>query len=312
MGRGLVARAASHFTVHVIDNLRSGEHRLLDMRRDQFVLHHVDIRDRALIHRVVGAIQPDVIIHLAALQYIPLCEAQPQLTIETNVGGTVNLLEATPSGARFINVSSAAVYAPVAGALDEVRTPLVPQDVYGWTKLHGEQFCEYFARQRAFKVWTVRLFNVIGPGETTPHFIPDMVSQLQCGATQLSVGNLHTWRDVVDVEDVVEGLLRLALAPENALAPYGAHAAINLGTGRSYSMGQILNCLAMASGVRFEIVSDQRRVRAIDRLHMVANIERMRRALEWAPSRSLPETIARIWAECSGQSRSAPLVHVSA
>jgi UDP-glucose 4-epimerase len=298
VGRELTRRAIAHFDVHVVDNLRSGRHRLRDMPTDRFELHPVDIRDREALHCVVDAVQPDVIAHLAAVHFIPECEAQPDLAVSTNVLGTVNVLSVAPAASRVIAVSSAAVYAPDAAPLDEERTAVQPMDVYGWTKAQGEQWTRYFATSRGFEGWSVRLFNVIGPGETNPHLVPEMVQQLRAGAGILRVGNIEPKRDFIDVGDAAEGFLRLALAPPGALGAEPG-ATVNLGTGAAHSVREILESLAAVSGRRFTLETDPARVRAVDRPVLLASTTRLRRVLGWSPGTPLQETVSRIWSEPS-------------
>lgn len=297
VGRELVARAVHGWDVHVMDNLRSGRHRLDTMPRDRFTLHEVDIRDRTRVHDVMAAIQPNVVVHLAAIHFIPACESDPQLAIETNVSGTVNLLEATPKHTRFINTSSAAVYAPVDGPLGESTTPTGPMDIYGWTKLHAEQLVTYFANRGQFTGWTVRLFNVIGPGETNPHLVPEMVYQLKQGVTSLCVGNISPRRDFIDVSDVAEGFLRLVHAPAEALPRHGSEAVLNLGTGRTHAVADILEHLKLVSGITFVIKSDPARVRVVDRPVLMAATHKLQSVLDWTPTRSLSETVGDLWRE---------------
>ena len=296
VGRELTSRALSHFEVHVLDNLRSGRHRLWGMPASRFTLHEADIRDAESVRRVVRATKPDVIAHLAAVHFIPECEAEPDLAVSTNVLGTVNVLSAAPRGSRVIAISSAAVYAPAATPLDEATTAVQPMDVYGWTKAQGEEWTRYFAARSGFEGWSVRLFNVIGPGETNPHLVPEMVQQLREGAATLRVGNIDPKRDFIDVGDAADGLLRLALAPAGALGQESG-GTVNLGTGSAHSVREILDCLAAVSGKSFTIETDPARVRAVDRPVLLASTARLRQVVGWAPSTPLRETVARIWAE---------------
>lgn len=305
VGRALVRRAVGEFDVHVLDNLRSGGHRARSMDLRAFTLHAGDIRDRARVADVMRAVQPDVVAHLAAIHFIPECEANPQLAIDTNVAGTVNLLEHTPAGARFLNVSSAAVYAPVSGPLDERATATGPMDVYGWTKLQTEHYASYFAQRRGFTAWSVRLFNVVGPGETNPHLVPELVYQLKSGARELKVGNVTPRRDFIDVEDAAEGFLRLALAPTDRLPAHGPDAVVNLGTGSAHSVGDILDRLRGVAGVDFGVVVDPARRRAVDREVLMAATDRLRYVTGWVPERPLDATVASLWTETADDLRPA-------
>lgn len=295
VGREVVARAVDRFDVHVLDNLRSGAHRLARMPLDRFTLHAADIRDAQAVERVMAAARPDVVLHLAAIHFIPECEAYPDRAVSTNVLGSVTLLSAAPKGCRFINLSSAAVYAPVSTPLDEATTALQPMDVYGWTKLQTEQYAEYFGRAKGFEAWSVRLFNVVGPGETNPHLVPEVAAQLRGGATQVRLGNLTPRRDFIDVGDAAEGLIRLATATPGALS--AECAVVNLGTGRAHSVEEVLRCLAEIQGTATQIVSDPARVRAVDRPVLQASTVRLQRALGWVPATPLRETFARLMAD---------------
>src|SRR6201999_2072091 len=106
---------------------------------------------------------PDIIIHLAALHYIPECEANPTLAVSTNVIGTLNLLQSAPSGCRFVFASSGAVYRPHDKPHSEATSELGPTDIYGFTKLHGEHYVATMAAKRNLRAVVVRLFNVVGP-----------------------------------------------------------------------------------------------------------------------------------------------------
>src|SRR5690606_36433472 len=144
---------------------------------------------------------PDAIIHLAAVHYIPECEQSPDLAVRTNVTGTVNTLLAAPPGCRFVYASSGAVYRPDPHPHSEAAAAVAPTDIYGFTKLHGEQYVRYLAHRREFAAVIVRLFNVVGPGETNPHLLPEILAQLKAGRSTVRLGNLSPRRDYIHVED---------------------------------------------------------------------------------------------------------------
>ncbi|MDB4916841.1 MAG: NAD-dependent epimerase/dehydratase [Gemmatimonadetes bacterium] len=295
VGRPLVAAAAARHDVHVVDTLRSGEHRLKTMDRSAFALHRVDIRDADGIASLMASIQPDVVVHLAAIHFIPECEAHPALAVSTNVTGTVTLLNAMPAQGRFINLSSAAVYAPSSHALTEGVSQVGPVDTYGLTKLHTEAYTSYLAGLRGFTGWSVRMFNVIGAGETNPHLVPEIVSQLKGGARSLYLGNTSPRRDFVDVHDVVEGLLRLCDADAAALD--ATDQVINLGSGCAHSVTDVIDEIRNVSGLEFDVVRDPSRTRAVDRPLLVASTASLRSALGWAPESSFTASVQRLWRE---------------
>ena len=292
VGRSLVAHllASNNVSVHVLDNLACGEHRLAHMETAAFTLHRADIRDRDAVERVMRAVDPGIIFHLAAVHYIPACEAAPGDAIGINVAGTVNLLEAAPRGARFVFASTAAVYAPSEAAHVETEKP-GPVDIYGFTKLHGEHFVRYYAGQGKIAARIVRLFNVVGPGETNPHLVPAIIRQLGEGATRIHLGNLFPRRDYIDVADAAAGFARLG----DAAGEPGSVVLSNLGTGVTHSVGDVVETIARAAGVPLEIVQDPARMRSVDRPVLEASTAVLRALTAWVPQTSLERSMQSAW-----------------
>jgi UDP-glucose 4-epimerase len=276
--------------MHVLDNLASGEHRLQAMQTDRFTLHRVDVRDRAGVAAVMRDVVPGVIFHLAAVHYIPACEAAPGDAVSINVAGTVNLLDAAPRQAAFVFASTAAVYAPQDSAHLETEAA-GPVDIYGFTKLQGEQFVRYYAAQGKVRARIVRLFNVVGPGETNPHLVPVIIRQLGSGVRRVQLGNLFPRRDYIDVADAASGFQRIALAgaPEDALL------VSNLGTGVTHAVGDAVAQIAQAAGLPLEIEQDPARVRAVDRPLLQASTQTLRALTGWVPAMSFEQSMQRAW-----------------
>ncbi|MBR1153642.1 GDP-mannose 4,6-dehydratase [Bradyrhizobium sp. JYMT SZCCT0428] len=294
MGRELVRQliAERDCEVHVLDNMASGEHRLAQMDRQAFVLHRHDIRDADTVSELLNKIRPSIIYHLAAVHFIPACEAEPGNTAAINVAGTVNLLNAAPAGTKFVFASSAAVYRPLPDAHLERDQDLGPVDVYGYTKLHGEHFVRHYHNQNKVRGIIVRLFNVVGPGETNPHLVPAIISQLASGNHQLALGNLFPHRDYIDVSDVAYGFR--ALAKHDAFE--GGPLISNLGTGSTHSVGDVVATIGTAAGMTLDIQQDPLRVRAVDRPMLKASTQKLKQITDWAPSVSLAESMNRAWA----------------
>ena len=95
--------------------------------------------------------------------------------------------------------------------IDETLAPLQPRNIYGITKLQGEQYVQIFAAERGIKAAIVRLFNVIGPGETNPHLLPAIVAQLREGPESINLGNTWPKRDYIDVRDAAGGFAAIAV-----------------------------------------------------------------------------------------------------
>ncbi|UUO01617.1 NAD(P)-dependent oxidoreductase [Mycolicibacterium novocastrense] len=289
VGRELVRNLSATADVVVADLLRYGEP---GKWLKDFDFRRVDIRDAAAIKALIDDVRPDVVVHLAAIHYIPECDADPVNAVATNVAGTVNTLVACPPGTRFVFASSGAVYQPGDAPHREGESALGPTDIYGITKLHGEDYVQMFSRNRELPSASVRLFNVIGPGETNPHLLPAILTQLQRGVSAIELGNTWPKRDYIDVLDAAEGFAAVALG-EN---PDGVECAtVNLASGRQYSVDEILARMRAVLGLNIEVRQDPRRMRAVDRPFLGADITRIKELFGWSPAHGLDETLERTW-----------------
>ncbi len=289
VGRTLTRLLIKEHSVCVVDNERYGVNRFTAEELEFFDFIKVDIRNREKLADIINNFQPEAIIHLAAIHYIPECESFPDLTNSINIEGTVNLLVLCPSNCRFVFASSGAVYSPQESPHDEIASPLQPMDVYGFTKLHGEDYVKYFAKLKSFPAVIVRLFNVVGPGETNPHLLPEIFAQLTSGIRLLKLGNLSPKRDYIDVRDAARGFWSVTAHGE---VPAGTVKTINLGTMKQYSVSELLDKLRQISGIDFDIEQDQTRIRKVDRPYLLANNSRIKEFCNWEPKFNIDDTIA--------------------
>jgi len=259
---------------------------------NRFALHKVDIRDYAATERTIAEFEPQVVIHLAAIHFIPECENLPDEAISINTLGTVNLLRAIKPGTRFVFASTAAVYAPEDTPHDEVSSPVGPMDIYGLSKLHAEEYIRYFAKIKPIDARIVRLFNVVGPGETNPHLLPAILAQVMKGTRTLKLGNCSPKRDYIHVEDVARGFAAVGLTDrENTGVD-----TVNLGTGVGYSVTEVVDMLSRVIGERLTIETDPTRVRASDRPFLSAATARIRERYNWAPQKTMSDSLRDLWA----------------
>lgn len=292
VGRTLCRQLVADHEVCVVDTLRYGQLRFNASELQQIRFEQVDIRQLVPLRALVDEFRPDAIVHLAAIHFIPECEGKPELAVSTNVLGSANVAAVTPSGCKLVFASSGAVYRPEAEPHREHVSPEGPADVYGWTKLQGEQYVRYFAEQRRYSAIIIRLFNVIGPGETNPHVLPEIVAQLKAGRTKLQLGNLDAKRDYVHVQDVARGFAAAACSGD---VPSGQTKTVNLGTQCSYSVHELLENLRAAGAPNFEVVNDPARMRPSDRPFLAANIAQINQLLNWQPQMGIGQALADLW-----------------
>jgi UDP-glucose 4-epimerase len=292
VGRTLTRLLYRDHDVTVIDNLRLGRLRFSEAEMSAFRFEKQDIRDFDGLSRVIASVEPEVIIHLAAIHYIPECDAKPDEAISINTLGTMNVARAAPVGSRLVFASTAAVYAAEVEPHDETRSAVGPMDTYGLTKLHAEQYVQQWAKARQLDARIVRLFNVIGPGETNPHLLPAILAQTLKGQRVLRLGNCHPKRDYIHVADVANGFSAVALGERRS---DGAGDVVNLGTGSSYSVYEVVAELEKVIGEPLTIEADARRMRASDRPFVTANNSRIRAAYGWAPRYQLADSMRDLW-----------------
>ncbi|WP_159900236.1 NAD-dependent epimerase/dehydratase family protein [Salinirussus salinus] len=241
-------------------------------------LETVDIRDEEFAD-LIRAFEPTDVVHLAALHYIPYCNANPEEAFQVNTMGTRKLVSAArdlPGLDTMVFASSAAVYPPRKGPNSEA-SETGPMDIYGETKLVGEDLMRLFHRETGVPTVTARLFNVYGPSETNEHLVPAVLEQVRRGNREIELGNLTPKRDFVHVSDVARALRTLLAEFEGGYGTY------NVGTGTEWSVREVVEQTSEALGEEIEVVQDEDRVRESDRPHLQADISRIRADFGWEP-----------------------------
>jgi len=275
--------------VAVVDDLSRGRREWLHPDAE---LHEADVRDGDALRRAIAQVAPDVVVHLAAMHFIPAVEGAPETAWDVNVNATRALLdvvaERPPELVLF--TSSAAVYPDTQGPIPETCPPQ-PVDLYGETKLEGERLVREFEAGTGTRCVVARIFNVIGRRETNPHVVPDLVGQLRDGLARVRLGNLEPRRDYTDVVDVARALERLLLLPDDGERTF------NIGSGRSVSVADLVRACEQVLGRTVEVDVDAKRLRSRDRAELVADPRLLQRATGWNPTRSLGETLRELLAQ---------------
>lgn len=276
--------------VHIMDNLSLGKNHWAG-RDTGPTLHVHDILDLQACNAAFAAIAPDIVIHLAALHYIPLCEREPFAAYSLNVAGTLNVLELCRrfAVAKLFFASTGDVYPPAFGPHREVDM-VAPIYVYGHTKYLGEQLCLKFVENALKDTGLIvgRIFNAAGPRETNPHLIPEVVKQIVQGKSVIEVGNLWPKRDFVDVDSMARTIVNLTLNARGAEI-------VNIGSGVVQEIGAVLEELRRAAPHEIQIVSVPQRQRPNDRPYLCPDVTRLTR-LNGSPAEPFgAETARRIF-----------------
>ena len=283
IGSALSARLhADGDRIVAVDDLSRGTRTLLPA---DVAFIEGDIRDGAALRAAIVAEQPDTVIHLAAMHFIPDCLARPGDTMAVNVEGTRRLLDSCRDSdvRHVIFASTAAVYAPVDHACVEDETPLAPLEVYGESKLAGEHLVRAFYESTGTSCSILRLFNAIGRNETNPHVVPHVFQSLQ-SSDVVRLGNTAPQRDYIDTRDIADAIRAVMQTAEGLRV-------LNVGTGTAHAVDDIIERLRLILGREIIVQQDPGRLRATDRMRLLADTARIQRAAAWAPRFSLDDTL---------------------
>jgi UDP-glucose 4-epimerase len=273
-----------NFKVSVVDDLSFGSKEFLDL--SQVAFFECDIRDRVKLEEVFRKSQPDYLVHLAAVHFIPYCNEHPFEAADINILGTQGVLDLCRrfKVKRLLFASTAAVY-PILDEPIVETSPTGPLDIYGLSKLTGEFLCKQFGELNSTDVVICRFFNAFGPNETNPHLIPAIENQLRNGFREIQLGNLEPKRDFIHTADMASAVVGLLKAD----IPSGA--VFNLGRGIEYSVREVVEAFAKCLGEEIIITQNPDRMRPSDRMHLLADNSKLMEAIGWRAEKSLEEGI---------------------
>ncbi|MFM8663319.1 MAG: NAD-dependent 4,6-dehydratase LegB [Acidimicrobiaceae bacterium] len=246
--------------------------------RDSIDVFAGDIRDPHGVDKAVE--KQDVILNLAALIAIPYSYHSPDTYIDTNIKGTLNILQAARRHGvkRVIQTSTSEVYGTAQYIPIDEAHPLHPQSPYAATKVGADQLALSFHASFDVPVGILRPFNTYGPRQSARAVIPTIISQL-ANKSKVKLGSLSPTRDFSFVQDTANGFL--AAAKSDAIVGQ----TINLGSGFEISIKETAETVAKLMNTKLELVDDEQRVRPenseVERLH--ASIEKAKTLLGWQP-----------------------------
>jgi NAD dependent epimerase/dehydratase len=277
---------------------------LTPAERDAVDLQLGDIRDSEFVSDLVKG--SDVVLHLAALIAIPYSYQAPRSYVETNVVGTLNVLEGVRRHGvgRLVNTSTSEVYGTPKTVPITIDNELRGQSPYSATKIAADKLCEAWASSFETPVVVLRPFNTYGPRQSARAVIPTVLQQMVAGAEKIHLGSLSPRRDFTFVSDTADGFVKAATAE----IPLKGQV-IQLGTGYDVTIGDLVEMSAKVTGSTAEIITQEERVRpeASEVMHLLSDPSQALAELGWAPQVGLEEGLRQTaeWIKARGVDASA-------
>lgn len=264
--------------------------------KGRFEVFAGDIRDPNGVRTAMKGC--DAVMHLAALIAIPYSYHSPDTYVETNIKGTLNIVQAARDleVATVVHTSTSEVYGTAQFVPITEEHPLQGQSPYSATKIGADQIAMSFYNAFDTPVSVIRPFNTYGPRQSARAVIPTVITQIASGKRKIRLGALHPTRDFNFVMDTVRGFIAVAESDKSV------GEVINIGSNFEVSIGDTVKLIAEVMGVEIEIETDQVRLRPekseVDRLW--ADNGKAKRLVGWEPSyggregfkRGLAETVA--------------------
>lgn len=244
-----------------------------------------DLKDPEAVRKSVKS--REIVFHLGALVAIPYSYVNPLDFVQTNIGGTANILNACREYGveKLIHTSSSEVYGTAQFVPITERHPINPQSPYAATKAGADLLAIAFCRSFELPVAVIRPFNTYGPRQSARAVIPTIITQILCGERKIKIGSLHPTRDFTYVKDTVEGFIETAELSDSI------GRVINIGDNCEISIGDLVDVIARLMNVEVEIVTEKARIRPeqseVERLW--ADTEQAQKLSGWFPKYTLEE-----------------------
>lgn len=256
--------------------------------------YDLDILKKESIIELFKTFQPDYIFHLAAMSSVAMSWKNPGLTVDINIKGALNVLDALRDSelkSRILLIGSGEEY----GRIKPEETPLKednlvrPGNIYAATKACQNMIGKIYADAYNLDIISVRAFNHIGPKQSSIFVVSDFskqIAEIEAGISEpiLKVGNLNALRDFTDVRDVVRAyslLVQKGLSGET----------YNVGSGKAVTIRSILDSLLQLSSSNITIVEDPQKVRPIDIPEITADISKLNDITGWYPEIPISQTL---------------------
>lgn len=246
-----------------------------------------DVRDPNGVRKAMQGV--DVVFHLAALIGIPFSYHSPDSYVDTNIKGTLNILQAARDlgTKRVIVTSTSEVYGTARYVPINESHPFQGQSPYSATKIGADRMAESFYRSFNTPVIIARPFNTYGPRQSARAVIPTIITQLLSGEKEIKLGSLSPTRDLNFVSDICAGFIALARCDQ------AVGLEVNIGSGREISIGDLANLIIHKINPDARIKSDEDRVRPakseVERL--LCDNSLIKKLTGWSPAFTLEQGI---------------------
>ena len=242
-----------------------------------------DIVDSLSVRKAVNGCS--IVFHLAALIGIPYSYMAPESYINTNIIGTLNVLNAALELGveKLVNTSTSETYGTALYTPIDEKHPLQGQSPYSASKIGADKLAESFFLSFGLPVATIRPFNAYGPRQSARAVIPSIISQILSGEKCIKLGSLEPVRDLSYIKDTTNAFLKICQSD------LSAGEVINVGCGRGISISELVNVIKELTGSNCEVLTDNCRIRPKNSevMKLVCNYEKARRLIGWEPEINL-------------------------
>jgi NDP-hexose 4,6-dehydratase len=246
-----------------------------------------DVRDPGSVRQLVTG--TEAVYHLAALIAIPYSYQAPHSYVDTNVTGTLNVLEAVRQLEipRLVHTSTSETYGTAQTVPITEDHPINTQSPYAASKAGGDRLADSYHASFGTPVVTLRPFNTFGPRQSMRAVIPTVIGQIAGGERTITLGDLRPTRDFLYVKDTAAAFLTVGTAPAEAVVGH----TFNAGTGGEIAVGELVAVIGKLMNADIEVTEDQQRIRPANSevMRLVCDASRLRNATGWAPAHNLQE-----------------------
>ena len=245
--------------------------------------YHANLLENGTVADVISKCQPDIVVNLAAISSVGQSWKIPQKTIEVNVIGTLNILEAVKAMSvlpKVLLVGSSEEYEVSDKPMSE-KQPIQANNPYGISKVTQERFASVYKEQYGIKIYYVRPFNHTGVGQRDSFVLPSFCKQVAeiektGNPGTIKVGNLEAYRDFSHVKDIVRAYRLVVESEDNDIV-------FNIGSGQAHSLKKLLDYIISLATVEIKVEVDPERFRPIDNPCICCDNSFIRQELGWKP-----------------------------